>query len=233
MYTTADYSTLVENTTIGVQGVTSLNTKGQDLTIGQSANNVAIGAYASSVTVGSPGVPIGMLGSFMGYAIMKDVKTITGEGGTNSVNTWNTRYLNTIKTYGNINCVLTPGTFSAGTPANTDSLFVLGPGTYMINASAPGYVVDRHQIRLRNTTISETIITGSQGRARVEGLTMTHTMLTGRFTVIESASTDFLVIEHITSRLQTVNGFGPAVSQGVNNNAEFSVYTQVYIYRLF
>lgn len=72
--------------------------------------------------------------------VLVDEKTAGTDGGTFTSGSWQVRTLN-IK----VNDAATICSLSS-------NQFTIGPGTFRIRASAPGYVVDQHQIRLNNTT---------------------------------------------------------------------------------
>jgi hypothetical protein len=67
---------------------------------------------------------------------------------------------------------------------STDSEIRLLAGTYRINATAPGYQVNRHQTRFQNTTDAATIAAGSSERTTTA--TCTVSSVEGRFTITAS-----------------------------------------------
>lgn len=89
----------------------------------------------------------GPTGSSMDVAILSDVKAVSTVGGTFTAGAWRTRTLNTEVDAGAI----------VSLAANQ---FTLGAGTYLIQASAPAYWVNSHQLRIRNITDGTTDILG-------------------------------------------------------------------------
>ena len=208
----SDYSSLVQSSTNGTQGVTDYTIKGQDVSVGTSANLVTIGKYASQITLGSPGVPVSIPGTFMGYSYIADEKTAGTSGGTFSNGAWRTRDLTAITNYGNIDCTL------------DSNQFTLGPGTYGISANAPMYQVNRNAARLRRITApSTTILFSSSNYNTNTTQVVLEVFIRGFFTITESVSFE---IQHSAQDTRT-NGFGFATG------IQTEVYTQVSLYRLF
>ena len=143
-----------------------------------------------------------------GTAYIKDVKSANTAGGTFTSGAWRTRDLN----------VLSGDT---GFISLSSNQFTLQPGKYDIYASAPAYVVDRHKIKLRDTTNSTDIIIGSSEQSLATNAITTISTLIGQFTI--SAETTF-EIQHRCLTTSNTNGFGLASSLSVDE-----VYTQVKI----
>jgi hypothetical protein len=95
----------------------------------------------------------------------------------------------------------------------------LASGTYEILAFAPGFVVNGHIASLYNISDAAIELTGQVSRAGSAALTMTHSILSGRFTI---ASSKIFELRHECVTTKTVDGFGQAQAFG-----EVEVYTTV------
>jgi len=144
--------------------------------------------------------------------IIKDLKSNGVPGGNyNNGLTWQTRDLNTIE--GNASFV----SLSA-------NQFILSPGEYIIEATAPGYSINLHRIRLRNITTSSTIALGSNEYAWSGGQGYTTSYLFSTFTI--TSTCNFEIQHHGESAFS--NGLGGASNaSGVQEQ-----YTQVKITKL-
>jgi hypothetical protein len=211
-----DFSAYVQTSSYGTQAVTDISVVGKDITIGQSANNVTIGNYAGNVTIGSPGVPISILGTLMGIAYLRQEKPYTSNAGSNLANVVQVRVLNTIDTYGNINCSL------------VGNQFTLGAGSYWMIASAPAFDTGRHRTFIYNVTDSTYDLTGTSQYC--EGREQTISILSGFITI---ASSKVFELQHYT---QTLGGSGNGLGVGTtadSGTSQNNVFGRVTIYRLF
>lgn len=149
--------------------------------------------------------------------VLEDRKTLGTSGGTPlSANTWLTRDLNTKVSDSSNLCTL------------SNNRFVLPAGTYTINANAPAYVVNEHQIRLQNITDNATTCTGTSeftwngNTSQVQ----TRSSINGIFTI--TAAKTFEIQHHI--RTIATNGLGyPCGSAGQRTT---EVYTTVFLTKI-
>jgi hypothetical protein len=133
---------------------------------------------------------------FDAYAILTDEKAANTDGGTATTGDWRTRTLNT--------------------EVDPD-------GTYLIRASAPAHVVNRHKTKIRNITAgSDAIIGMSMYADSANGVTSTSSLV-GRVTV--AVATAFELQHRVETTANTV-GFGVADNFGV-----VEVYGTVEIWR--
>lgn len=162
---------------------------------------------------GTFAVPPGS-GSSVKVAYVRDEKSSGTNGGSFNSGAWRTRTLNTSSD---------PSSIIVSLSTNQ---FTLASGTYSIEATAPGYAVDRHQARLQDITNAATIFYGNSEFA--QNLVANETTLsrvTGVFVV--SGNTAF-EIQHQCQTTQTGNGFG--IEANFSGNTE--VYTQVTITKI-
>ena len=125
---------------------------------------------------------------------------------------WVQRVLNTVVT-NNI----------AGSTLSSNQI-TLGAGTYLVEASAPGCVVDRHQAVFYNTTDSAFTLVGTSEHSGSADFTTTRSFIQGVFSI---ASQKVFEIDHRCQTTKTVNGLGAAVTLG-----QVEVYTTAKIYQL-
>lgn len=137
------------------------------------------------------------------FVIMRDQKT-RGTNGGGSSTSFTARDLNT-ETHDN--CNLSSISSNKFTPV---------AGTYIIEASAPAYLADWHQIRLRNATDSS-IPTGCYGTSNFADKaneSQNRATLTCAFT---ANGTDQYEIQHIVANAQATNGFGVRDSTSIGD----------------
>jgi hypothetical protein len=140
-------------------------------------------------------------------AYLKDVKPSGTAGGTFTSGAWQTRTLNTVEGDGSIVSL-------------SGSQFQLGPGKYEIEASAPGYAVTRHQIKLFNISTSSDVTLGNLGRS-ADISSQTLSLL---FTNATLSSTTVFEIQHRCETTRLTDGFGNASIIGSD-----TAFTQVKI----
>lgn len=145
-------------------------------------------------------------------AILKDVKTSGTSGGSSSATTVHTRTLNTVE--GDSSLV----SLSA-------NQFTLQPGKYVINASAPAFSVDTHQIFLYSVTGSSYVIDGTSMSANSANAVNSTSALSG---VLELTSATTYELRHWTFSAKTTNGLGIGVD-GTNNPQTNEVFSVVQI----
>lgn len=155
---------------------------------------IVINASKSPALVGVPQVQPRI-------AYIKDVKANTTQGGTFTSGAWQTRTLNT----------LTDDTGIVTSLASNQ--FTLPAGTYGIDASAPGYIVNGHMIKLRNITDSTDSILGSASYAWASGGSSTPSTLSGTVTITSAKTFE---LQHRCMTTKASDGFGNAMSFGVD-----------------
>jgi len=106
----------------------------------------------------------------------------------------------------------------------TSDQFTLPPGTYSIEASAPGHRLGEHKIRLRNITDTSDEIMGSTEQISTGSTSTTRSFIKGTFTI---TATKTFEIQHRSSLTQADNGFGTP-----NSFSVVEIYTQVRITKL-
>ena len=136
------------------------------------------------------------------------------EGGTFNSGDWRTRTLNTI---------LTNEITGASLSSNQ---ITLPSGTYYIHAFAPGYRVDRHQLRLFNLTDSSVVFYGSAEYNLAASLVSTRSSIFGRFTI---AAQKVFEIQHRAETTQNTFGFGVSPDSGFGQNGR---YAEAQIWRI-
>ena len=145
------------------------------------------------------------------YAIICDEKADTASGGTFTSGAWRTRDLNT-------------------TIADPDSIvsiasnqFTLGAGSYLIEASAVGFYINRHQLRLYNATTATAIQYGINMYAIPNFSVQNNAIVSARVTIAGSTTFE---IQHRCQTTQATNGFGLDNSFGGT-----SIFTIVKIFK--
>lgn len=145
------------------------------------------------------------------YAIICDEKAHNAYGGTFTSGAWRTRDLNT-------------------TIADPDSIvsiasnqFTLGAGSYLIEASAPGYNLDRNQARLYNATTSTVVQYGQNMFGTSSAGGYSYATVSARVTITGSTTFE---IQHRTQTTGTSHGFGLE-----NNFGGTSIFTIVKIFK--
>lgn len=237
----SSYSNLVQTSQNGTQGVTEYLISGGNVNIGESANLVTIGKYSNSVDIGSPGIPVSILGTFMGVAVMNHTRPYgaNNDGGRLDRTNYYPRYLNTISTYGNIDCTLFPITFNVTTPSSTDAYFRLGKGTYLIEAHVPGYQTWNHNARLYDATNNVLLVKGSNTLSSNTGANsdQTYSIVKGIFAMVDNTKPN-LEIQHVEQNNGAVANYTGGLSNfdganGITTEQPDNIYTNVWIYRLF
>lgn len=145
------------------------------------------------------------------YAIICDQKADNVDGGTFTDAAWRTRDLNTE--------IADPDSIVS----ISNNQFTLGAGTYLIEATAPAYDVNRHQARLYNATTAAVVQYGQNQYAN-------HTYQVGNnawlFVRVTIASSTAFEIQHRCEDTHSGNGLGVD-----NNFGGVSIYTVVKIFK--
>ena len=144
---------------------------------------------------------------------VRDEKASGTQGGTFTSGDWRTRTLNTS---------LTNEISGASLSSNQ---IILPSGTYFIIASAVGYSVDSHKVRLRNITDSSDSLIGTAERVGTASDCQTKSFVIGRFTI--SAQKTF-ELQHRCNTTNSTYGFG--VASGSYSVVE--VYADVQIWKV-
>ena len=148
----------------------------------------------------------------MTYAIICDQKDKDTDGGTFTLGAFRTRDLNTE--------IADPD----GIVSIASNQFTLGAGDYLIEASAPGYKVNRHVLRLQNITASTTVQMGTMEYATSGSSVGNRAFVFARVSL--TAST-ILRYQHRSQSTLATQGFGiRSTFTDVN-----SIYTVVKIYK--
>lgn len=140
------------------------------------------------------------------YVVLKDVKTAGTNGGSSVADTWTKRTVAEITDPDSLCSV-------------SSSVIVLSAGTYFCRISAPAYMSDAHQIRLRNTTGSTTLLTGTSEDTHGATAFTTRSVIIGEFTVAASQN---LEIQHNVETSNATDGFG---TKAAFTGVEEEVYT--------
>ena len=150
--------------------------------------------------------------SAVSYAKITDTKAPTVAGGTFTSGAWQTRTLNTKDSDDDLIVTLAANQLT------------LQAGSYRVKASAPGYEVGGHKIRLRNITDGATEIVGSSAYINPTINAMTHSFLSDEFTITSAKTFE---LQH---HCQTTDGSGFGVDLG--GGGENAVYATIEIWRL-
>lgn len=165
--------------------------------------------FLSSAYAATTKIPLAMTN--FATAILKDIKTSGTAGGTFTSGAWQTRTLNTLE--GDNSFV-----------SLSSNQFTLSPGTYEIEAIAPGFVVGSHTAKLRNITDSSDTLIGSSMSAQTSYNGNNTSNIYGVITITGSKTFE---IQHRCQTTFGTSGFGTSSSFGVSE-----VYTQVKITRI-
>jgi hypothetical protein len=184
----------------GGTGLTALGTASQVLRTNSGATALEF-ATISGTTFGSALLHV------------RDEKANGTNGGTFTSGAWQTRTLNTS---------LTNEISGASLSSNQ---IILPSGTYYIHASAPAYSVDRHKLKLRNTTDSSDTLIGTSEQVENAGAGSNRSFVIGRFTI--AAQKTFELQHRCTTTIST-NGFGLSSTW----SGEIEVYTDVQIWKV-
>jgi hypothetical protein len=150
------------------------------------------------------------LSSISKFALIRDFKATSSNGGTFTSGAWRQRDLNTLDDYDSIGISLSANQFT------------LPSGTYIIAINAPAFTVNAHQVRLLNVTTSGIIAYGTSENAPSNVSSISQ--LITKFTI---NSSNTYRVEHRCQSTRTTNGFGIA-----NGFGGGEIYTMVEITRL-
>lgn len=148
------------------------------------------------------------------YLQYRDQKAQNTAGGTFTSGAWQTRDLTTE--------VSDVGGFGA----LSSNQITLAAGTYLIRASAPGWKVNRHQLRLQNVTDASTVLIGQGTYTFDNGAgdgSQSLATLQGLFTIAASKA---LELQHQCQTTVATKGFG------VEANFTTEVYAVVELWKI-
>lgn len=137
-------------------------------------------------------------------------------------------YINDIKASGTNGGTFTSGSFQTRTLNNLDdpmgivtslsaNTFVLPAGRYILEGYATAYRVGAHKCKIRNVTLGTDLIIGSNGFSSnaLLAVDLANTVSLFNGTIILATSTT-LSLQHFGNVTQNTEGFGTAVSSGIN-----------------
>ncbi len=160
------------------------------------------------------GQPLDTGGAFEDELLhVRDEKASGTHGGTFTSAAWRTRDLNTVK-----------ANLISGALVGSNQV-TLPAGTYWLEATAPGYSVNSHQLRWRNTSDNTTTLVGqSCDGASGAPSSQTHASVCGRFTIAGSKNFE---LQHRCDLTEGTVGFGAACGFG-----EVEVYSELKIWKV-
>ena len=181
----------------------------------------AVGATGPQGPQGAPGAdgapgaqgPQGLKGDkgdrgLSEIAYLRDERATGVMGGPCTAGSWQQRTLNVLG--GDTNFI-----------SLSSNRFVLQPGKYFIDVTAPGYAVNSHQAKLIQVETASDVILGSTAFSGTAAMTSSY--ISGEIVVTTSSTFE---IQHRCSTTRTVSGFGAAANFGNNE-----IFTQVKIIR--
>ena len=166
-----------------------------------TSHDYKIADHASRITV--------LEGATAGIAIFNETQSSATSGGTFTSGSWVKRTLNTTVV----------NTISGASLAS--SVITLPAGTYEVHASAPAFDVDRHAMRIQDTTNTTTLVNGTPMYASETHDVSNQCIAMGHFTLAGSADIE---VQHRCQTGKADNGLGVEGNFGENE-----VYTQITI----
>lgn len=150
--------------------------------------------------------------NFQDIAIFCEEQAQNTQGGSFNSGSWVKRTLNTTRVNNIGGCSISSSVITLATA-----------GTYLINAIAPAFVVESHQLRFQNTTAATTSIVGQTNYTSNANFVTTYATLQGIVTV--TTSTNF-ELQHRCKTTRATDGLGIAA------NLTTEVYSQLMIARI-
>jgi hypothetical protein len=180
------------------QGSTPANpdSGNQKLFIRTSDNKLCRVNSSGSVTVIEGG---GSGGSSLDYILITDQKSQNTHGGSFTSGAWRTRDLNT------------EVSDSGGHASVASNQITLAAGTYVVNAVAPAFHVNHHQIRLYDITNNSVLATGTCELSSDSDYYVTKSTLKGKFTLTGST---VIELQHYAETTFNSYGYGQACNFG-------------------
>ena len=102
------------------------------------------------------------------FAYLKDIKPSGVPGGSCTAGNWQVRDLTTVEGDSSI------------VSLNADNTFVLQAGTYQLDGQAPAYLLNRHQIVIRNEDTGANLLIGTSSFGNTSFGTLTYSYVTGQ-----------------------------------------------------
>ena len=174
---------------------------GADSSAVTSSHDYKIADHASRITA--------LEGATAGIAIFNETQSAGTSGGTFTSGSYVKRTLNTT-----VVNTITGASIAA-------SVITLPAGTYEVHATAPAYDVDRHKMRIRDTTNSTTLAIGNPLIATSGTDVSNQSSVMGSFTLAGSANIE---VQHRCGTTRAANGLG--VEGGFGDD---EVYAQITI----
>lgn len=191
-------------------GSLSSNVTSQFIGINSTGSGVTDGYFVFNASTTPTITALPILAPRIAY--LSDVKASGTAGGSSIVGT-QTRTLNTIVDSTGIITSL------------VSNQFILGAGTYEIDATAPSYRSNRHRARIRNITDSTTSLLGDSNFSSANAdYSATYSRVVGQITITSPKTFE---LQHYTQSVLSSNGLGVDASSG-----ESEVYSQVKITKI-
>lgn len=139
------------------------------------------------------------------FVIFSDVKSTGTDGGTFTSGAWQTRVLNT-----------TDNSQSWATLSSNQ--ITLDAGTYLVEGSAPAFIVNQHKTRFQNITDTSTPVLGTGERSTLVTGSQSRSQVLGTFTIGSSKTFE---LQHQCASTEGGDGFG--LSSGFSVNETYSL----------
>ena len=178
------------------------------ISVGGLNDSIITSSELANAAVTSAKLASGVGGKFASYAIICDQKTSGTTGGTFTSGAWRTRDLNTELADAD------------GIVSISSNQFTLGAGSYFIEALAPAYAVNKHQLRIYNSTDAATVQDGQSTYTVVDNQNTAY--VSGRVTITGSKAFE---IQHQSSASRSTIGLG------ISMNFDVEIYTVVKIFK--
>ncbi len=150
------------------------------------------------------------------YAVFIDQKAANTDGGTFTSGSFVARTLNTVQ-----------GSRGSTIALGSNQVTLTKGYKYWVQASAPGYHVDSHRLRLYNTTDTATEISGGNANASAASNAYTTARLSGVVDLIAAGTNEVFELQHRCETTRATDGMGVGVNWG-----EVEVYAKIEIWRI-
>ena len=150
--------------------------------------------------------------NFADVAIFNETQANTTSGGTFTSGSYIKRVLNTTVVNNITGCSI------------ASSVITLPAGTFQVLATAPAHAVEKHKIRLQDTTAATTIAIGSNAQTANAVSVMTFSQLQATFVLSVSSTIE---LQHRCSLTKSSDGYGVNMSFG-----DSEIYSQITIARI-
>ena len=169
---------------------------------------VADNVTANTANIVTNTANIGVLELKHNLLHIRDEKAQNTPGGTFTLGAWRTRDLNTVKTNEITEVSL------------ASNQITLPAGTYWIEASAPAFMVNQHQIKVYDITNTADLIIGASQYASVTGVVLNRSFCEGRITL---AGITVIELQHRCATTRVPDGLGTP------SNFTTEVYSEIII----